>query len=795
MEKYNKIEETEEEYKNNRSKRIDELLKIAGTTDTEYKHAIECSVKQGHMILLERDIDEGYINAFNPEWLEAWGGNIDLQPCLDYFAVITYVTDYLTKDDSGVTAILREVTKNSENNGTKEQMQTLIHTFLTHRQMGQAEAYYKIIPSLRMKYSTVRTVFIPTDKKELRSRFLVKVGEKEETHDKVAFPVTGRDGLYIEKTDLIDKYIRRPGPKNKYVEYTENDPDTEDLCVAQFGKMMEANQRKDFDKESDPVDLDDLDYSKEDDKFHFIMRADENKNKKKTPLPERMLLLPKYPGENNIMRKRRFPAAIRFNKKRQDLDPHKYFLSELMLYYPFRDEKKDLYSDNETLCANLYQEQFENIKKVKMQVMEHLENVEEARYMVEEYMKNNKKDEDIGVKMDPENEQEKDECDIEDEEAHPEFGHLDPNELGIDETNKVQKEKMFKPVDVGNIEDLRQQTKKLDKYQKYIVELAIRYARGVVKSLKPKNRRPSPPIVMVHGGAGSGKSTVINTLAKWVHYILQKPGDDPDCPYITISAYTGAAACNVNGQTLHSLFSFNFGAGFLTMSDKIRDQKRNMFKNLEVLIIDEISLVDADMLYKIDLRLKEVKQNENIFGGIALFCFGDLLQIKPVKGRYIFQEPKCDDFKLANAVKPHWNCFRIINLEENHRQGNDKGYAEILNRIRIGEQTDEDMIGLEKRVRPKNHTDLKDKDAMYLFGKNKPVDEMNEKRLMKIKGEEFIIEAKSFHSTIKNFKPPISKTGTINNTPFQAKLKLKVGAKLMMTYNVNTADGLTNGSR
>ena len=183
---------------------------------------------------------------------------------------------------------------------------------------------------------------------------------------------------------------------------------------------------------------------------------------------------------------------------------------------------------------------------------------------------------------------------------------------------------------------------------------------------------------MVHGGAGSGKSTVINTLAKWVHYILQKPGDDPDCPYIAISAYTGAAACNVNGQTLHSLFSFNFGPGFLTMSDKIRDQKRNMLKNLAVLIIDEISLVDADMLYKIDLRLKEVKQNESIFGGIALFCFGDLLQIKPVKGRYIFQEPKCDDFKLANAVKPHWKGFQIINLEENHCQGNEKGYAEFV---------------------------------------------------------------------------------------------------------------------
>ena len=82
-----------------------------------------------------------------------------------------------------------------------------------------------------------------------------------------------------------------------------------------------------------------------------------------------------------------------------------------------------------------------------------------------------------------------------------------------------------------------------------------------------------------------------------------------------------------------------------------------------------------------------------------------------------------------------------------------------------------------------------------LFGKNKPVDDMNEKRLMKIDVEEIIIDAKCFHSTIKVFKPLVSKNGSINNTPFQAKLRLKIGAKIMMTYNVDTSDGLTNGSR
>ena len=465
-----------------------------------------------------------------------------------------------------------------------------------------------------------------------------------------------------------------------------------------------------------------------------------------------------------------------------------------MLYYPFRDEKLDLHSDNEELCARLYQQEFEKIRKVKQQVMEHLDDVVEARYMVEEYLKNQSKNEELGVELDPEKEQEIDDCMMDEKENHPEFEHLDPAEFD-DQNKTVQKERVFKPIDVGDIKDLKLQTKSLERYQKYIVEIAIRFCRAIVKALKPKNRRPTPPILMAHGGAGSGKSTVINTLARWAHHILQKPGDDPDCPYVIISAYTGSAACNVNGQTLHSLFSFNFGNEFLTLSDKSRDTKRKTFINLAILIIDEISLVDADMLYKIELRLKEVKQSDKPFGGVALLCFGDLLQIKQVKGRYIFEEPKCDSFKLANSIQPHWNRFKVVNLEENHRQGEDKTYAEILNRICTGDHSEEDIHQLEKRVRPKNHPDLKDDDTLYLFGKNKPVDEMNTRRIFKIKGEEYRINARCFHSTMKNFKPPISKTGAISNTPFQSKLIIKIGAKVMLTYNVNTADGLTNGSR
>ena len=78
--------------------------------------------------------------------------------------------------------------------------------------------------------------------------------------------------------------------------------------------------------------------------------------------------------------------------------------------------------------------------------------------------------------------------------------------------------------------------------------------------------------------------------------------------------------------------------------DKIRDERRLTYQNLSIIIIDEISLVDSDMLFKLDLRLREVNMDDRIFGGVSLFVFGDLLQMRPVKGSYIFQKPVSKEY-------------------------------------------------------------------------------------------------------------------------------------------------------
>ena len=236
---------------------------------------------------------------------------------------------------------------------------------------------------------------------------------------------------------------------------------------------------------------------------------------------------------------------------------------------------------------------------------------------------------------------------------------------------------------------------------------------------------------------------------------------------------------------------------YQSLNDKARDKKRILYKNLKVLIIDEISLVEPDMLYKIDLRLREITQKNVPFGNVAIFALGDIMQIKPVMGRYIMQNPSNKQFWLTYEVDSLWHKFECIILENNHRQGEDKDYANMLNRIRIGQETSEDVQKLKERVRNENSTDIrKEKDAIYIFGTNKNVNRLNNRRLKEVKGEEIVIQAICLHKSIRNFSPLVDKaTGTVQKTPFQKELRVKIGVKVMLTYNVDTSDGLTNGAR
>jgi len=185
-----------------------------------------------------------------------------------------------------------------------------------------------------------------------------------------------------------------------------------------------------------------------------------------------------------------------------------------------------------------------------------------------------------------------------------------------------------------------------------VLDLGVDFAKSVVKSKNSsKFNKPAPVLLAVQGGAGVGKSLVIDVLSQHMEKILRSSGDHPGHPYILKCAFTGTAAANIKGQTLHSTFSFSFGNEFFSLSDKSRDEKREQLENLIVLIIDEFSFIKADMLYLIDMRLREVKQTpDQPFGGVSIFFFGDILQLRPVSAHYIFEEPSSESFQLLHLI-------------------------------------------------------------------------------------------------------------------------------------------------
>ena len=251
-----------------------------------------------------------------------------------------------------------------------------------------------------------------------------------------------------------------------------------------------------------------------------------------------------------------------------------------------------------------------------------------------------------------------------------------------------------------------EEARQLDSRQKEVLSMALHYAKRVVTfplaSPNQQLSKPSPPLVIVHGGAGSGKSRVINSIYTMMTETFKKAGDDPCCPYVVLTSFTGAASANIGGQTLHSLFGFKFGTTFLSMTERQRAQKRLLFRNLRCVIIDEISMVSADLLYNLDLRLREITMVDDVFGGVSVFVFGDLYQLQPVKARYVFEQPTNKEHALAHTLRDLWKLFTVVNLEENHRQGEDKIYGDLLNRVRTGDHTEEDIALLQTRVVPKS---------------------------------------------------------------------------------------------
>ena len=804
MGSFDKENENIAEYRKNRKERILKVLELAHVNPDDYVLALKESTRKGVNVILARDIDELNVNNYNPECLLAWNGNIDWSPVFDFFAVTTYVTEYFTKDESGTSKFLLEASKQINVLPIKDKKRCIKNVFLTHRQMGLFEAFVKILPEMKLKDSNISTIFIPLGKKGEVSRYLLRADPEFDYLDKELFEVDDREGLYYEKPNWVDKYLRRDlsewielslpqyvkmfDPTGKKHDPEEESTDDEKVDDEDFDAVAKGKLECEKDDYLSTFKKDEVKYKSEV-KFHYLITRTGELGKR---LPNLMKLENAYPGEPKFLRKRKHPKALRFYKVKRDLNPDRFFLHELMMYRSFDKNDYERWHDDGQ-CRSDYEKFKGDIQKVKSQVMEWMEDVEEARYFVEETMKNDLDVEETGEEIDPEKEKEDLECVFEGQDEDEQYAHLDPE--GLKDKDFPDPGNWYRKLNVLDRDVLEDKTARLDKWQRKVVDIGLKFARGLKKFRSGFDSLPSAENLVVIGGAGSGKSTVIECLTQWTHRELMKEGDDHSSPYVMKAATTGAASALIEGSTVHSSLGFDFSSKHTSLNDKKREQKREQLKNLKILIIDEFSMMKADILYRIHLRLQEITQKKQDFGGVNVFLLGDPAQLKPVRGSYTFSAPNCPDYKLAygDGTDSLWRRFKVINLEENHRQGNDKDYANLLNRIRMGRHNKDDINKLKTRVRPKGHEDLKG--ALFISAKVKPVAKFNKNAINRIPGKLYVSKATHIQAMTKSYKPRIEKeTGRIGDTQYVDELQLKINSRVMLIFNVDVSDLLCNGT-
>ena len=285
--------------------------------------------------------------------------------------------------------------------------------------------------------------------------------------------------------------------------------------------------------------------------------------------------------------------------------------------------------------------------------------------------------------------------------------------------------------------------------------------------------------IFLTGKAGTGKTTLLHKIINTCY------------KNTVVVAPTGIAALNAGGVTIHSMFQLPFASFLPTLSNppivneflrfenrfslrkhfQMHKNKQQVIRNMELLIIDEVSMLRADVLDAMDYMLQFIRKDKRPFGGVQVLFIGDLLQLPPVvkqeewevlkhyyKGMYFFQSEVITQ-----------NPLLYVELETIYRQ-TDKLFISILNHLRENQLTSEDIKQLERYVQPdfpKKHL----KDYITLTTHNAKADAMNQRKMSKLSSPLFSYEA----DIVDDFPEYLY--------PIEKVIQLKEGARVMFIKN------------
>ena len=261
--------------------------------------------------------------------------------------------------------------------------------------------------------------------------------------------------------------------------------------------------------------------------------------------------------------------------------------------------------------------------------------------------------------------------------------------------------------------------------------------------------------IFITGKAGTGKSSLINHIKKKTHKNL------------IVLAPTAIAALNINAKTIHSFFNFPFHV--ITPDVVKKHYNKKLIKQIDTILIDEVSMLRPDIIDAIDLTLQITRENKDPFGGIQIILVGDLYQLPPVVTN--------NEVDVMNTLYPDGYFFFNSNiikkidlikfeLSEVFRQSDTK-LISLLDRARKAMLDDDDLMVFNQRL-VKNDF-IVPEEVLTLSTNNYKVNSINASNLKNIQSKEFV-----YHAEID---------GRYTGVPVDEELKIKVGAQVMLVKN------------
>ena len=719
---------------------LHEVLDMCNVSEKQYYEAVK-NIQKKLTIIYKRKPSETNIGPYSTVVLSLLRGNMNIQFVNGIYAMLIYLTSYLCKPEHTMSELMKKAAKETNGREVMSKLHAIGNVFLTKREVSSHEAIKREL-SLHMRGSNKRCEYIPTGLKKQRTRMLKSqnvLNEMDPNDTNVFAP------------NLLDRYENRPDSLNN-------------MCLADFAANYISEKVK---VKLDPDDVEA--YTNPITEIQEEEEVEEEDSKTKIKLKNGL----------GKMRKRTSPIVIRFHTVSKLKSPEEFYLRLLQLYMPWRDE---------TQLKMIDQSYEERYMEVKEECEENLQKHEPFTPIDYEELEN---------LPDIDESDEEDDCN--------EFAMINPDMIDYDDGSDFMLQSTSIPsASVDNLflppEEFYSMCSGLNKTQRRFFNFFMTYVMMSKTCLRNNQGEPNPFYIYLSGGAGVGKSFLINVITEYAKRNLKFHGQNLDQPSIVVTASTGKAASHINGLTLHSAFhlqvngNFQKNADFRPPSKELLQRLWNKYQYLKLIVVDEISMVGERTFNEyLNNTLQLIKRNKEPFGGVSIIASGDFLQLPPVMDRSVFQEVRNIGYKSLTGNL--WlNHFLIYELKEVVRQSGDPEFAEILNRVREGEQTDADIT--EIKALERTDTTMWPNGFTKVYLTNQLANMENERCITALKTDTIVINAKDSARDIETqtllvniSDNDLHKTGNL-----LGKLKICVGARVMLTSNINTSDKLINGS-